>query len=100
MPGPQFGLLAQDVSSILDIENLRLVEAACETVYPDFSEAASVAVPASDAGTSDRRNLIEMLQDTDIIMDTQQGGPRSLPQTTNASSFSRLPMARLFLFSG
>lgn len=80
VPGSQSGLLAQDISSILEIENLRLVEAACEDVYPDLSEVASVAILASEAGTSDRRNMEEMLEDLDALAVGQEEGttPSSL----------------------
>lgn len=55
--------MKDDIASINELSNLRLVEVACAENYPDWSAKASAMIEASERGTVDRRNVEEWLRD-------------------------------------
>ena len=55
----------EDITTIIDIDTLRIAESACEENYPSWSWRASEVIKESEIGTLDRRNFEEMIRDTD-----------------------------------
>ena len=64
-------IIKDDIGSILDLENLRLVESACGGSYTARSEVASAVI--SDFGTVDRRNIEEWLGASNALADKENG---------------------------
>ncbi|KAF2269537.1 hypothetical protein CC78DRAFT_612488 [Lojkania enalia] len=63
----QESIIKADIESILDLSQLRLVEAATEDSYKAYSEAAISAIEASEMGTIDRRTVEERLRDVEKL---------------------------------
>ncbi|KAF7506106.1 hypothetical protein GJ744_012257 [Endocarpon pusillum] len=66
----QENIIKADIESILDLSQLRLVEAATEDSYKAYSEAATSAIEASEMGTIDRRTVEECLRDVEELGQT------------------------------
>jgi hypothetical protein len=63
----------EDLTSIVEIEKLRITEIACEDTYPTWSARASDVIRQSEIGTVDRRNFEDFLADnTDPPVSVQQ----------------------------
>lgn len=56
-------IVREDISSIVDISRLRLVQDACEGTYPAWSEITDKVIEASESGTADRRKVEELIRD-------------------------------------
>jgi len=67
-------IIQEDISAIIDVSQLRLIEAACEGSYRTWSEKASQIIHDSEVGTLDRRTVEEYIRDQDDI---------SIPVTTS-----------------
>jgi hypothetical protein len=71
VPNSQYADLESDLEAILDISQLSLVEKALQSSSNPkgrvLSHAASVIISNSEAGTVDRRTIVEWLQDTEWI---------------------------------
>jgi hypothetical protein len=63
----QDNIIKADIESILDLSQLRLVEAATEDSYRTYSAAAGSVIRASENGTVDRRNVEERLRDIEDL---------------------------------
>lgn len=61
----QESIIKADIESILDLSQLRLVEAATEDSYRVYSAAAASVIVASENGTIDRRTVEEHLRDVE-----------------------------------
>ena len=61
----QVNVFKADIESILDISQLRLVEAATEDSYRVYSTIAASVIEASETGTVDRRTVEERLRDSE-----------------------------------
>ena len=65
-------IIEEDISSILRIESLQLVQAACDGIYSSWSTKASAIIAASEAGTVDRRNVEERIRDVEGVNEIQR----------------------------
>lgn len=63
----QESIIKADIESILDLSQLRLVEAATEDSYRVYSAAAASVIVASENGTIDRRTVEEHLRDVEEL---------------------------------
>jgi hypothetical protein len=63
----QDGIIKADIESLLDLSQLRLVEAATEDSYRAYSAAAASVIEASENGTIDRRTVEEHLRDIEEL---------------------------------
>jgi Prion-inhibition and propagation len=65
-------LVRRDISSILDITTLRLIQSACEGSYRSWSDEASRVIEESERGTIDRRHVEEWIRDAEGIDELNQ----------------------------
>lgn len=72
-------IIKEDISSILDLSKLRLVQAACTRTYSPWSDIASAIIEASEIGTIDRRNVEEWLNDVEGLENQNTDNGRNLP---------------------
>jgi hypothetical protein len=95
-------IIQDDISSIIDVSKLRLVEAACEGSYRTWSEKASQVIHDSEAGTLDRRTVEEYVRDQDGASESKsesnkrkagEAFPDSYAPDPNQKSKSRNPGA-------
>jgi hypothetical protein len=63
----QDSIIKADIESLLDLTQLRLVEAATEDSYRAYSAAAASVIRASENGTIDRRTVEEHLRDIEEL---------------------------------
>jgi Prion-inhibition and propagation len=89
-------IVREDISSILDLSRLKLVQSACEGSYRAWSEIASEVIEATETGTIDRRNIEEWMRDAEGLDDNElvrldkAVEPGSEQRGTTKYSFSRL----------
>jgi hypothetical protein len=62
--------IQEDIASIMNISQLRLVESVCEGPYPRWAERASTVREATESGTVDRRHIEEWLRDSEEVVET------------------------------
>ena len=69
MPQHALNKTVQDDIAIMidDVSGLRLIQEACEETYPDWSDAASVAIDVSEAATVDNRLADERIAQFDHL---------------------------------
>ena len=65
-------IIEEDIASILKIESLQLVQAACEGSYSSWSTETSAVIAASEARTVDRQNIEERLRDVEGVNEIHQ----------------------------
>jgi hypothetical protein len=58
-------IMERDIASIVDIGQLTFIQSACKNRYPVWSDIASRIISESEVGTTDRRNVVEWLQDVE-----------------------------------
>ncbi|KAF2877474.1 prion-inhibition and propagation-domain-containing protein [Massariosphaeria phaeospora] len=68
----QDSIIKADIETILDLSQLRLVEAATEDSYRAYSQIAASVIEASEFGTVDRRTVEERIRDIQSLQDQNQ----------------------------
>ncbi len=58
-------VIEEDITSMVNISNLRLTEEACEENYPAWASKAAEVIRESELGTVDRRNREDFMRDVD-----------------------------------
>lgn len=77
-------VMAEDIESMRDVSQLRLVEVATEDSYATYSNAASSVIAASEAGTTDCRTVEERSEDLEQPASSgQTAGTRPEAYTLN-----------------
>ena len=78
-------------SSLPDLEYLKIVEASCSGIYPDWEEAARSSIIASEIATRDGLNIqewnLQVESDRDVARDENTSTPNNEPKIRGKTTF-------------